>query len=244
MVDSDFEERREIAIAIQRAAWDHAVTLRISELEDDREVGWNTATGVLMQLAGQWVVATAWHVIARYVELRASGRTAVVLVGNFPMLWPRSVYRDELNDLVLLEVPIEARADLGALPYVADGRWPPRQVVVGDDVLVCGFPAIFRTDSREIEHGDLTFVGEVESVSNSQFVLLPFERETIDLGRVPFPSSDRDLGGISGAPAFGLYQDGMQLVGIFSQGGNLVPAWIVRSLNGLPPELASPSVPL
>jgi hypothetical protein len=167
------------------------------------------------------------------------------VIGNLPIVAPIAVHRDEHNDLVFLQIPAEAVGSLDAIPYVAEGRWPVREVRKGDDVLVCGFPSMFRRDADEIEHGDLTFVGEVESVSDSQFILLPFEREAIDLGRVAFPGEDACLGGLSGSPAFGVYDDGMHLVGVFAQGGNAaVPAWIVRSLSHLPIDFVGTGVPV
>lgn len=226
--------------AIQRAAWSHAITIRVSELGEDRELSWNTATGVLMKLGSQRIVATAWHVIKKFVDIREHGGDAAVVLGNMPVLTPLSVHLDEHNDLIFLQVPPEAGDNLDAVPYVADGRWPTKRVTVGDDVLLCGFPAIFRRDAEEIEHGDLSFVGVVESVSESQFILLPHEREAMNLGRAAFPRANAFLGGLSGSPVFGLYQDGMHLVGIFSQGGQAMPAWIVRSLSHLPADFTGP----
>lgn len=243
MDDAELDRGTSRVRVIQRAAWSHAVTIRVSEIVDFREHTWQSASGVLLSLGQHLLVATAWHVIQYFVDIRDKGGIPVLVIGNFPIITPVAVHQDEYNDLVLLQMPPDAISSVDAIPYVAEGRWPAKKVKKGDDVLVCGFPSMFRSDADEIEHGDLTFGGEVESVSDSQFILLPFERGTIDLGRVAFPGEDACLGGLSGSPVFGVYDDGMHLVGVFSQGGNAaVPAWIVRSLSHLPADFVGPGI--
>jgi hypothetical protein len=151
---------------------------------------------------------------------------------------------DQRNDLVVLDVTSYRIAALNAEPYRPIRQWPPPSVKLGESVLICGFPAILRTDSAVIEHGDLSYFGGVESVSEFQFVVM-LQGDLEDAGRIAFPSLNSDFGGLSGCPAFVLYSDHMQLVGIFCQSLESAPVWIIRSLAHLPSDLAKrPAVPV
>lgn len=235
----DDMRKRQLLSQIQRRIWSHALTVRISEIVGDREHSWNTATGILVQLQNRLVAITAWHVVKRFIDIRERGGLPVLILGNLPLAEPRSIFLDSHNDLVVLEVPTNDQEATMATPYEPSRQWPPPRVTLDDAVLICGFPALYRQDSDEILHADLSFLGSVESVSEHQFVVQIDPDNVIDAGRVPFPAADADLGGMSGSPAFAIYSDHMQLVGIFSQSAMSAPVWLIRSLAHLPVDLAS-----
>lgn len=241
MVDQNDDDKRKRAILsrIQRRIWSHALTVRISEIVGDSEHSWNTATGILIRLQQRLLAITAWHVVKRFVEIRERGGLPVLILGNHPIAEPRSIYLDSYNDLVVLEVSDSDEQATMATPYQPSRQWPPPRVSREDAVFICGFPALSRRDEDEILHGDLSFFGSVESVSEYQFVVQIDPDNVIDAGRAPFPARDADLGGMSGSPAFAIYSDNMQLVGIFSQSATTAPVWLIRSLAHLPIDLAT-----
>ncbi|MCC6242990.1 MAG: trypsin-like peptidase domain-containing protein [Gemmatimonadaceae bacterium] len=234
---SEDERKRQILSLIRNRIWSHAVTVRVSKMVDNREDSWNTATGVFLELGDRRFVLTAWHVVERFDEIRSLGGLAVVVLGNVAIAEPKYVFLDERNDLIVLEVSEFAIPAFNAVPYRPTRAWPPPRLTVGDPVMICGFPAMFRSDEDEILHGDLTYFGEVESVSEHQFVV-QIQGELEDAGRVPFPELNSDFGGVSGCPAFVLYSDHMQLAGIFSQSAVSAPVWVIRSIANLPANLA------
>ena len=235
----DDARKRRLLAKIQNRIWSHAVTIRVSTIVDAREASWNTATGTLVRLEARLFVFTAWHVINKFVEIREQSGTPLLIIGNYPMLSPRFVYLDEISDLIVLEVDAAALRGIGAVPYEPVHQWPPPRVKVDDPIMLCGFPALLRLDGDEILHGDYSFFGSVESVSERQFIV-QLDRDNVeDAGRVPFPNVGADLGGLSGCPVFVLYPDHMQFVGVFSQAARTAPVWIIRSIAGLPENLGA-----
>ena len=244
MHSSEDERKRKLLSEIQNRIWSHCVTVRISRIVDYREHSWNTATGLLLELGSGRFVVTAWHVVQKFDDVRNEGDIPVIVLGNVAIAEPRYVFLDERNDIVVLDVSQFLVDAFNAVPYQPLNQWPPARRSVGDPVMICGFPAILRADGEEILHGDLSYFGEIESVSEHQFVV-QVQGELEDAGRVPFPDLNSDFGGLSGCPAFALNRGEMHLAGIFSQTAMSAPVWIIRSLAHLPADLdARPSHPV
>lgn len=244
MHSAEDERKRKVLSQIQNRIWSHCVTIRISSIVDYREHSWNTATGLFLEVGGGRFVITAWHVVQKFDDIRSEGGIPVLVIGNVAIAKPEFVFLDERNDIIVLDVSQFVVTAINADPYRPAGRWPPERRSVGDPVMICGFPAILRADGEEILHGDMSYFGEIESVSEHQFVV-QVEGELEDAGRVPFPDLDSDFGGLSGCPAFALNRGEMCLAGIFSQTAISAPVWIIRSLAHLPADLAVlPSQPV
>ena len=244
MQSAEDERKRELLSQIQMRIWSQCVTIRISRVVDYREHSWNTATGLLLKLGGRRFVVTAWHVLQKFDDVRNEGDVPVIVIGNVAIAEPAYVFLDERNDVVVLDVSEFVVEAFNAVPYRPSGPWPPERRSVGDPVMICGFPAILRADGEEILHGDLSYFGEIESVSEHQFVV-QVQGDLEDAGRVPFPDLDSDFGGLSGCPAFAVNRGEMHLAGIFSQTAISAPVWIIRSLAHLPADLdVLPSQPV
>lgn len=220
--------------ALQLRAWSHAVTIRIARITGNRETDWNTASGVLLEIGDRAVIATAWHVLEGFRDLRTAGEKVALVCDNMPILEPRTAYRDEASDLVLLDVPAQGRAGLKAVPYRPGHQWPPPAVTVGDDVLLCGFPKLFRHDGDEILHGDLNLLLQVASAAHRYFMLQVDWDTLVQTGRVRIPRGQADFGGASGGPAFLSDQGCNALVGVIIQAGDTLPLWRVAALSAVP----------
>jgi hypothetical protein len=220
--------------ALQLRAWSHAVTIRIARITGDRETDWNTASGVLLEIGDRAVIATAWHVLEGFRDLRAAGETVALVCDNMPIPEPRTAYRDEASDLALFDVPAQGRRGLKAVPYRPGHHWPPPAVSVGDDVLLCGFPKLFRHDGDEILHGDLNLLLTVASAADHYFMLQVDWDTMVQAGRVRIRSGQADFGGASGGPVFLSDQGGNPLVGVILQTGDTLPLWRVAALAAVP----------
>lgn len=225
--------------ANQLRAWSHALTIRIARIEGDREVSWNTVSGVLIELGSRAMVATAWHVLLEFRRLRLAGVTVALVCDNMPISSPRTVYRDEESDLALLELPPNGREGISAVPYRPGRAWPPSRVEVGDSVMVCGFPKLFRHDGEEILHGDLNALVVVASASERHFMLQAEWDRLVQAGRVTLSDPHSDFGGVSGGPVY-LCDNGCNaLVGVVAEAGQSLPIWRVSSLASVPADVAS-----
>jgi hypothetical protein len=218
----------------------------LARITADRETAYNTASGILMEFGRRAVIGTAWHVLEEYVRLRSTGEEVYIICDNMPIAEPHTVWRDEENDLALLEVPETDRSGLGAVPYRPGLLlWPPPAVCAGDSVFLCGFPKLLRADGDEVLHGDLNFLVEVESASESYFMLQIEIDRLLQTGRVTIPGDVTDFGGVSGGPVFRADCGGNPLVGLVSQAGETLPLWRIASLANAPADIeARPRTPV
>lgn len=216
--------------------------MRLARINADRETAFNTASGVLMEFGRRAVIGTAWHVLEEYVRLRSRGEEVYIICDNMLIPEPRTVWRDEENDIAFLEVPGTGRSALGAVPYRPSPLlWPPPAVRAGDSVLLCGFPKLLRSDGDEILHGDLNFLVDVERASDSYFVLQIEIDRLVQDGRVIVSAAVTDFGGVSGGPVFLSDSGGNPLVGLVSQAGESLPLWRIASLANAPGDIESRS---
>jgi hypothetical protein len=217
-------------------AWSYVVAVRVSRIEGNKEAGYNTGTGILLSLRGEYFVATAWHVLEEYELGRMAGHEVVVLIDNVLLEPPRFTFVDRDNDIVLVSVPEALAQEMDAVPYDPGERWPPRRVTSGDVVFFCGLPAYLRSDEGdgELVFGNMSLVLSVESASEHQFVLKLERQDWVDLGRVPLPGEDVFLGGLSGAPVFVMDDLSYPLVGLISEIGQSLPLMFVKSLAHIP----------
>lgn len=231
--------------ALQLRAWSCAVTVRIARIKGDREDSFNTASGVLIEFPERAVVATAWHVLEEFVRSRDSGQEVALVCDQLAMPNPRTVYRDETNDIAFIHLPSQGFRWIHASPYRPGPLWPPPQVKADDSVLVCGFPKKFRYDGEEILHGDFNVVVNVASASDSHFMLNIDWENLGHGGRIRLPKQQADYGGVSGGPVFLYNAGGNPLVGIVSQAGETLPIWRIAALSSVTEDIArTPSVPL
>jgi hypothetical protein len=211
--------------------------VRISEIGGHTERNFNTATGVLVRVGGRLLAITAWHVVERFVQIRERDALPVLVLGNLRILEPQCVFLDKHHDLVVLELSPSELHETDAIPYEPTREWPPPRVSVADPVMILGFPALLRSDEEELLHGHLSFYGSVKSVSEHQFVMQADATKGVDAGTIAFPEPDADLGGMSGGPAFEVYSDDTQLVGIIAESFPMEPVWLIRSLAHLPSDV-------
>lgn len=113
-------------------------------------------------------------------------------------------FSDQL-DVATLELDQDLVKRLGCTPL---GNWPPRPPKEGRGIMIAGFPAVERTDSRnfEVRFGLFTALGIARTVTDKQITWL-LEREfMLANDRIETPPPEYNLGGISGGPLVGWFE--------------------------------------
>lgn len=227
------------AQSLQLRAWSCATTIRIARLIGTREASYNTASGVLIEFPKRAVIATAWHVLDEFRRSRDAGQNVALICDNLGIEKPRTVYRDEPNDIAFIHVPPEGHQWINAVPYRPKGLWPAPRVKVGDTVHLCGFPKRFRHDGDEILHGDLNLLVDVASSAETHFMLNIDWKQLGHVGRTRVPSRQVNYGGVSGGPVFLADGGANPLVGIVSEAGDTFPLWRIAALANIDEDLES-----
>jgi hypothetical protein len=82
------------------------------------------------------------------------------------------------------------------------GVWPPRPPQEGRRIMISGFPAIERIESKafEVNFGLFTALGVARTVTEKQITWLLEPEFQLAKARVPAPPPEYELGGISGGP--------------------------------------------
>jgi len=199
----------------------------------------NHATGVLLALGGKTLLATAWHVLAKFRDRVAQGNTAMfqVMKAVIPDPLGRVYWRDEVKDLVLLEITREEYARVGTWIYQPRPPWPPPLPPVDSFVITAGFPVEGRTtdsEKRAVELKALQSMLIVAGTGEDHF-FCPIERDLwYDVSGVGMLPANADLGGMSGAPVFGVQQLQYPLIGIVTEYSPGLELFRVQGLAGLP----------
>jgi hypothetical protein len=164
-------------------------------------------TGFVLKIGSEALLVTANHVFEGFKERYWSQPDEWHwLVGKLPSFDPteRVRYTDRGKDVVLLRLTAaEAQDVCGTSSEIVVPRvWPPPLPVVGDAVLMAGFPADLREvrprDSK-ISAGAAKAILRVSSAysDNTQYLCeLDF---SLNYGG-QLPPADYDLGGMSGGP--------------------------------------------
>jgi hypothetical protein len=237
------EEFHSEARAVRDRAWSHVLPVRIACIEAAKEVTYNSGSGICLRLQGENFVLTAWHLVGELRHRQAQGEDARLVVGNSALEPLMLRYKDEENDIVVLDIAREQVGGLDAEPFSPSSWWPPSAVAVNDAVVLCGLPRYLRQESAnsEIVSGDFSLMQSVAGSGEQQFVLNLDPAQWVDLGSARFSDAYVSLGGISGAPVFRVNAGSFDLVGIVKEVGEQLPLLCVASLAGLPPTFPTAS---
>jgi hypothetical protein len=182
----------------------------------------NTATGCILQLGSRWFAITADHVLSEYEE-RKQLESLNWQFGHLPPMNPleRIVWRDAKRDVVFLEMSqqeVAAACDTTSLVFSASAGWPPLTPVVGQVVLVAGFPRLLReVGSSNIESGPYSAMFRVATVGEGHFCCQIEQNDLISFDGGSLPPPGADVGGLSGGPVALMADLAYPLVGIVTE---------------------------
>ena len=181
------------------------------------------------------IVVTADHVLKTYERQKADKPETICHLGNAPFA-PESNVIDRSGhwDLATFRIP---KFTLNHWDYnhkiYRPGFWPPPTVNPGDLVIIGGWPEGLRTHSEDgLSSALVTFIGSVESSSDSQFGF------QLDLSNTYWPQGESlppnaDLSGASGGPCFLITpgEDRIELKGFIYESGAIGDIVLARHAN-------------
>lgn len=214
------DQARYIAINQQMArfARDHAVPI-IFAPPRSRGGKINGASGSVLQLGSDAVIATASHVLEGYETRIQAGEMLNWQAGNLPPFdpIPRIAWRSDDLDIVLLRItPDEARS-LGPCIISTPPKWPPVKPHAGQLVLVGGYPKALREEDSEVGSigaGPYSAVFKVTAVGEGCCKCIIERRDLISFDGGPLPPPGTDMGGLSGGPVLLVDALSYPLVGV------------------------------
>jgi len=149
---------------------------------------------------------TAAHVYRQYEADRKNGPVRLQLMNEVvDDLENRLIDISDKLDLATFELDESLVKRLQRTPL---GVWPPRPPQEGRGIMISGFPAVERIESKkfEVNFGLFTALGIARTVTEKQITWL-LEREfQLAKARVPAPPPEYELGGISGGPLISWFE--------------------------------------
>jgi hypothetical protein len=232
------ERIREGSRALAELAWKYTCGIIINEPTRPIRCA-NTASGFVIVIATVPYLATASHVLRKFVTRRSKHSSTIFQVGNLALdPEPRIVYDHHNRDLVLVSLAGLDITKTGSTPYHAPSPWPPAQPQPGEYIQFCGFPKAFRRYEGEMEVAFEALPGfaGVKSVGEHHCMCQLEREELINFGWGEIPPA-KGFRAMSGGPVllFGVLS--YPIIGLISE--FLEPYEILRlsTFVGVPEKL-------
>jgi len=166
----------------------------------------HNGTLTIVQTPNVILGVTAAHVFRKYEADRHNGSVRLQLMNEVvDDLDKRLIDISDKLDLATFALDEALVRRLQRTPL---GVWPPRAPQEGKGIMVAGFPAIARIESKkfEVNFGLFTVIGVARTVTEKQITWL-LEREfQLANAKVPPPPPEYELGGVSGGPLISWFE--------------------------------------
>lgn len=149
---------------------------------------------------------TAAHVISQYEEDLKNGSLRLQLMNEVvDDLLERLICVSEKLDLATFTLDDELVARLGKTPL---GVWPPAPPEEGRGIMIAGYPAVERIESKnfEVNFGLFTVIGIARRVTDKQISWLMERDHQLETKNITAPPPEYSLGGISGGPLISWFE--------------------------------------
>jgi len=170
------------------------------------------------------ILLTAWHVVEKFRELKATNPATVLAVNLGPgctvaLSNPEVIDHDASFDIVSLAFPDLHRHGPHDKQYFPVRTWPISRVASGSAVAFVGFPGRRRTPHDTWGSFEPLGAGFLVASASDRTIVLADQSGTMRLEN----SSGRSdgtvrLGGFSGSPVFLVHPDGPQVIGVLRAG--------------------------
>lgn len=180
-------------------------TLPLLVFNKDKKLKPQTATGIIIKRDTGFMLTTAGHVISGYLKLGENGRLQIGKGGNvLKNVNPSAVSVLEAVDFGVIKLDEEfvLKNNLPFLPITKLSKHKPKNL---DLVIYIGYPGCWKTVHSEkvINLSPFECIATIETVEDDQFSMRIDESRYEIEGT--FTKDIEDLGGISGAPIFSLF---------------------------------------
>ena len=180
------------------------------------------ASGVLVEMGKRHFLVTALHVVKRHFERLEGAAPGLLVHLGEAQFKPkdRLVRADADADVAFLGVTQQEAEAVGSWIYRASS-WPPAPPSVGEMIGVAGYPAVIRLrhGPKKWEFRGFATQTPLSSANDRQFSCAFTRNEWVEFG-APGGLEAKDLGGISGGPAFALGGIRPLLVGTVAEHGS------------------------
>lgn len=193
----------------------------------------SSGSGILVAIDDYYYVLTANHVVEGLAAKRRTGEPAHFQIGSMnvdPVA--RSVYADVEHDVAALAIDASEVRHVARRPYHPVGNWPPPLPSEGACVLLSGFAARNRMNREQgtIEVMSLHVTSRVGRPRDNHFYA-KIERDGTPTENLHLmPEFGESLAGMSGGPAMMFTEGALPLVGIISEGFQMLDAVRVAAL--------------
>lgn len=178
----------------------------------------------LFDTGSRQILLTAWHVIEKFQELKASNPDTVLAVNLGPgctvaLSTPDIIDHDASFDIASVAFPDLHRHGPHEKQYFPVRTWPIPRVALGSAVAFVGFPGQRRTPHESWGSFEPVGGGFVVASASDRTIVLADQSGTM---RLEDSSGQSDgtvrLGGFSGSPVFLVHPDGPHVIGILRAG--------------------------
>ncbi len=166
----------------------------------------HNGTLTIIQTPKRLLGVTAAHVLQRYESDIKNGSLRLQLMNEVvDDLCERVIDVSDGLDIATFALDEGLVKRLGRTPL---GAWPPRPPQEGKGIMIAGYPAVERVESKDftVNFGLFTALVVARTVTDKQVTWLIEREYQLTKAKVPAPPPEYDLGGISGGPLISWFE--------------------------------------
>jgi hypothetical protein len=166
----------------------------------------HNATFTFVQTPQRLLGVTAAHVLRQYQSDLNGGSFRLQLMNEVADdLCERLIDVSDELDIATFALDERLVRRLGRTPL---GLWPPRPPQEGKGIMIGGYPAVERIESKDftVGFGLFTVLGVARTVTEKQITWLVEREHQLENAKIPAPPPEYDLGGVSGGPLISWFE--------------------------------------
>jgi hypothetical protein len=166
----------------------------------------HNATLTIVQTPQRLLGVTAAHVLRQYQSDLKGGPLRLQLMNEVvDDLCERLIDVSDELDIATFALDEGLVKRLGRTPL---GVWPPKSPQEGRGIMIAGYPAVERIESKDfrVNFGLFTVLGVARTVTDKQITWLMEREYQLENAKIPAPPPEYDLGGVSGGPLISWFE--------------------------------------
>ncbi|MGF6759386.1 hypothetical protein [Paraburkholderia sp. GAS42] len=166
----------------------------------------HNGTLTIVQTPKKLLGVTAAHVLRQYEIDLKNGPCRVQLMNEVvDDLLERVIDVSDKLDVATFALDEDLVKRLGKTPL---GVWPPMPPQEGKGIMIAGYPAVERVESKDftVDFGLFTAIGVARTVTDMQITWLMERDFLLAKANIPAPPPEYELGGVSGGPLISWFE--------------------------------------